>query len=138
MSKEVIDLTDLPSDDEDDGVRDEVGTEEGDEGSDAGAIDEAGFTQLLLAIDTTPEARLRSVLATLVESDHAVQLALFEELVTVQSERRKHKRSHSLTVVPRYVICANCEEDFDVGEEREEDECVYHHGKYSGYNLFTF
>lgn len=128
MSSEVIDLTDLPSDDEDDTLEGEASIGEGEEDEDAGAIDEAAFSQLLLAIETTPETRLRTVLAKLVESDHAVQLALFEELVTIQSERRKHKRSHSLTVVPRYVICANCDEDFDVGEEHEEDECVYHHG----------
>lgn len=128
MSNEVIDLTDILSDDEDDTIEGGASIKEGEEDEDAGTIDEAAFTQLLLAIESTPETRLRTVLAKLVESDHAVQLALFEELVTIQSERRKHKRSHSLTVVPRYVICANCDEDFDVGQEREEDECVYHPG----------
>ncbi|KAI0649310.1 hypothetical protein C8Q79DRAFT_506303 [Trametes meyenii] len=31
-------------------------------------------------------------------------------------------------MVPRWVVCANCDEEFDAGSERDPEECCYHTG----------
>jgi hypothetical protein len=83
-------------------------------------VDDVSLTQLHIAITTVPEARLREVVAKLVDSDHAVQQAMLEELVTVKKRTR--------AAAPRYEICFNCREEFDASEDREEHECCYHPG----------
>jgi hypothetical protein len=101
MSDDVIDLT-LSSDHEED-------------------VDDVSVAQLHVAITTVPEARLRQVVAKLVDSDRAVRRAMLKEFATVKKPKR--------VVVPRYETCASCREVFDVNEDREEDECSYHPGK---------
>lgn len=101
MSDDVIDLT-LSSDHEED-------------------VDDVSLTQLHVAISTVPEARLRQIVAKLVDSDIAVRRAMLKELVMVKKQTR--------VVVPRYETCVSCREVFDANEDREEDECCYHPGK---------
>lgn len=86
------------------------------------AIDDVSVTQLHIAIATVPEIRLREVVAKLVDEDRTIQRAVFAQLVTATRQTR--------AVVPRYEICANCGDEFDVSDDREEDECTYHPGEY--------
>lgn len=84
-------------------------------------IDDISVTQLHVAIATVPEIRLREVVTKLVDENRTVQRAVFAQLVTFSKQTR--------AVVPRYEICINCEEEFDVSDNREEDECTYHPGE---------
>lgn len=130
-TNEVIDLTLLSSDEEDEvetEVHNEIEYEE--EDSDTVApIDDESLAQLLAAIETVSEARLRSILANLIDTNDAVQRALFNELVIVPAQHQEQKRRRAEPVVSRYVACANCDEEFDIGQEREEGECRYHPGQ---------
>ncbi|KAF7977062.1 hypothetical protein HWV62_4848 [Athelia sp. TMB] len=138
MSNEVIDLTDLPSDEEEDTTEDGAGFEQENEDEDSEpGVDDASYAQLIMAIETAPEARLRTILAKLVESSHTMQHVLFDELVTVPSEHRDNKRPRYELLAPRYEICAKCDEEFDVGEEREEGECMFHTGQPSRHSYMN-
>jgi len=91
-----------------------------DEGEPAVLVDDVSRTHLLAAIDTVPELRLRHVITKLVNEDPAVERALLRELVTVKKRTR--------AMMPRWEICQNCEEEFDVSEARDDEECTYHTG----------
>ncbi|KAF6765904.1 hypothetical protein DFP72DRAFT_704 [Ephemerocybe angulata] len=124
QASEVIDLTALS--DSSDGERDGRDDDEGDseDGSDVSEVEihlnEETRGQLCKAIATVSEARLRHVLENLIRTDQAVEIALTREFVTVRRETRH--------VVPRWEQCVNCDEEYDVNREREEDECQYHPG----------
>jgi hypothetical protein len=77
-------------------------------------------TQLQDAIASVSETRLRAIIAKLALSNPAIENALIPELVAT-----KPKRKHA---VSRWEMCAHCDEEFDVSEERDEEECVYHSG----------
>jgi len=80
-------------------------------------------TQLQTAIDTVSETRLRHLLHALVESDVNIEAALTRELVTMKRGTQN--------IVPRWEKCMNCDEEFDTNTYREEDECVFHPGKFN-------
>lgn len=107
MAESVIDLTLDDSSDEEDPVVD---------------VDEASRTQLRTAIDTVPESRLRQIMRKLVDADLEIERAVLMELVTV------NKRSRA--VMTRWEVCANCEEEFDLSEARDNEECIYHTGSF--------
>ncbi|TFK35575.1 hypothetical protein BDQ12DRAFT_687994 [Crucibulum laeve] len=123
---EVIDLT---------GLSDSSGGEERDErdeedfGSESGSdVSEVEITlnsetreQLRTALSTVSEGRLRQVLQDLIQEDQAVEIALTRELVTLRRQTR--------SVVPRWEMCGNCEEEYDINTRREEDECSFHPGE---------
>lgn len=110
----------------------------------------AARQQLYKAIETCPEDRLRDILANMVADDAVSTRTLFENLVAVNPPRlpalevqQPHPDARPAPVVgqapiavhvpapnivPRWATCARCGEDFDVAEEQEEDECVYHPG----------
>lgn len=96
--------------------------ESSNEGEPAVHVNAASKSQLHIAIDTVPESRLRYVLKILVDKDPAVERAVLKELVTVK------KRTN--VVMPRWEICANCEEEFDVSQRRDDEECMYHSGMF--------
>lgn len=107
---EVIDLTDLPSEpDEDDNHT-------------AGIPLEEIRPTLLDAIQTVPAQRLRELVTNLVLTLPEVEEALTNELVVIRKRTRD--------VASRWEICRNCEEEFDVGTRRTEGECRYHPGAY--------
>ena len=107
MPEEIIDLT---LDDSSDELEEEPGVH----------VDYVPRTLLHDAIDTVPESRLRQIIKNLVDEDPAVERAVLEELVTVKKRTRE--------IISRWEICANCEEEFDVSEPRDDEECTYHTG----------
>ncbi|KAH6917113.1 hypothetical protein BKA70DRAFT_1417888 [Coprinopsis sp. MPI-PUGE-AT-0042] len=114
---EVIDLTGLSSgseeedlDDNDDGSESEVEIQ----------LNAETREQLRQAISTVSETRLRQVLANLLETDQAVEIALAREFITVQRETQK--------VIVRWYRCIQCDEEFDGNTLREDDECAFHPG----------
>lgn len=117
---EVIDLTDLPSDLEEDEPSSPRYSDEQDEGS---IPREETRPQLLDAIQTVPEQRLRQLVTSLVYTLPAAEQALTDELVVV------HKRTRE--VASRWEVCCNCDEEFDVGTKRRQGECQYHPGPLS-------
>jgi len=125
---EVIDLTLSDSENDSGDSDDSQSSSSGDDsGSDAGVVEveihlgDESRAQLQSAIASVSATRLREVLKGLVETDQAVEIALTRELVTVQ---RGTKR-----VVPRWEVCANCAEEYEVNEGREDDECAFHPGE---------
>lgn len=100
-----------------------------DEGELATCIDDTSRAQLKLAVDNTPESRLRHVIKRLIDSNPAVEVALTEELVTVKKRSRE--------VVIRWVICTNCDEEFDASTVRIDEECTYHEGAQIKLRIYT-
>jgi len=88
--------------------------------------------QLYRAIKTCPEDTLRDVLANMVADDAVSTHALFENLVAVVPHPRPRAAQGHVggapEMTPRWATCLRCGEDFDMAEEREEDECMYHPG----------
>ncbi|KAJ7039694.1 hypothetical protein C8F04DRAFT_949746 [Mycena alexandri] len=82
--------------------------------------DAASRAQLHAAIYTVPEARLRDVLADLVDRAPAVYQALARELITANPATR--------VVIPRWETCASCGETYDVNADDGEEECIFHPG----------
>ncbi|KAJ7690107.1 hypothetical protein B0H17DRAFT_936479 [Mycena rosella] len=82
--------------------------------------DEASRAQLQAAIYALPEARLRHVVAGLVDTVPAVYRVLARELVGVSPVAR--------VVVPRWETCANCGETYDLHADANE-ECTFHPGR---------
>lgn len=124
---EVIDLTELTESSE--GEEEEEDEEDSNDGASESAseqsvaqipVDQKSRAQLLTAISTVNEQRLRQVLAGLIGTVPAVEMALTKELVTLKRKTQE--------VVPRWEICCKCEGEFDVNTEREEDECSFHPG----------
>lgn len=125
---EVIDLTELTESSEDENGSDSGGSSaygtrslSGEESVVEIPIDDVSRAQLHAAISTVSEVRLRQVLAGLINTTPAVEEALMREFVTVKRKTRD--------VVPRWETCLNCDEEYDVDEERTETECVFHPGK---------
>ena len=76
--------------------------------------------QLLTAIATVSETRLRQLLNELIETDVTIEAALTRELVTVKRGTRN--------VVPRWETCSVCDEEYDTNTIREDTECIFHPG----------
>ncbi|KII89662.1 hypothetical protein PLICRDRAFT_158759 [Plicaturopsis crispa FD-325 SS-3] len=91
-------------------------------------MDDISRTQLHVAIATVPETRLREIVAKLVDTIPAVGNAFLKELVTKRAHTEL-RAGCSRSPVPRWEICANCEEEYDMSVEREDDECCYHPGQ---------
>ncbi|KAF9468177.1 hypothetical protein BDZ94DRAFT_1247374 [Collybia nuda] len=122
---EVIDLTGLTESSEGSNEEDNSSDHSSSQGSSSiyeggVAVNESSRAQLHDAISTVSEGRLRQILKSLVETIPAVEIALMGELVARKRKTRE--------VVPRWETCANCDQDFDVHEEREDDECIFHPG----------
>jgi 2-polyprenyl-6-methoxyphenol hydroxylase-like FAD-dependent oxidoreductase len=116
---EVIDLTGLSS-----GSEAEDDDDDDDEGSESEVeiqLNAETREQLRRAILTVSETRLRHVLANLLETDQAVEIALAREFITVQRDTQK--------VIARWYRCVQCDIEFDGNTLREEDECAFHPGK---------
>lgn len=117
---EIIDLTGEATDSED--GKEQYGDEELDDTS-SDDLDEASRAQLRAAIYAIPEAHLRHVVASMVDTVPAVYRALAKELLTVGPMAR--------VVIPRWETCANCGETYDVNADEGEEECTFHPGMYS-------
>lgn len=114
-----------------DGDRDEGGDDDGDDEEGEYVeipVDATARAKLRLAISSVSEAKLRQMILDLVDSVPAAEEALLRELITVQRDTR--------AVVARFETCANCDQEYDVGVENEEN-CCFHPGKYfHGCDLF--
>jgi hypothetical protein len=110
---EILDLTNLTdsSDDENGSESEEIPEPN---------LDDISLTQLKNAIASVSEQRLREAVSRLVVTIPAAGHALMRELFAVQNQTRK--------VVSRWETCANCGEEYDAGEPRDEEECTYHSG----------
>jgi hypothetical protein len=99
---EVIDLTNLPISDDEGGA---VSREE-----------------LEDTVDGMTESRLRKIVIMLADRIPAFRSALVKEAMVVSGKKRK--------AVPRWDVCANCKEEYDVSGKRDDEECCYHPGWY--------
>lgn len=119
------------------------------------ALDGASRTQLHVAIATAPEERVREAFAALVDSVPAVTERVFSMLVAVPPPAYPRQQAVAMAPlvaaprnvfpppvqappvarvvprVPRWQICANCEEEYDAGVVRQAGECTYHTGQLS-------
>ncbi|KZT73110.1 hypothetical protein DAEQUDRAFT_507068 [Daedalea quercina L-15889] len=99
-----------------------------------GQLSAAARQQMYKAIETCPEDRLRDVLANMVADDAVSTQTLFENLVAANppplpaAEPGVDDAEGAPEILPRWTTCKRCGETFDLAEEREEDECVYHPG----------
>jgi hypothetical protein len=121
---EVIDLTELSSDSEED-EDDHSGTEDASEVVSDGEeveliIDQHARAQLQRAILNASESRLRDLLSGLVNTMPAAERAVMAELLTVHRGTRE--------IMPRWETCAVCSEEFDVNAQLEDGECEFHPG----------
>ena len=112
-------------------------------------LNDASRTQLQVAIATVPEQRVREAFAALVDSVPAVTERVFRMLVAMQpvpvegeeeededddddeAEEEEHNAlgvHDRVVLVPRWQICAKCNEEFDAGTPRRRGECMYHPG----------
>jgi len=132
---EVIDLTDLGDSDSDEETYSQRSVT---------PLDDLQNSQLQIAIATTPELRLREILAAAVLKDPEIGLALFKELVaprgrnlfdefsddgierTRPDDEQPHPQPQNL--VTRWQVCLNCNDDYDASTPRVMGECVYHPG----------
>ncbi|KAI0661533.1 hypothetical protein C8Q70DRAFT_910343 [Cubamyces menziesii] len=95
-------------------------------------LDDASRTQLHVAIATTSEERVREAFAALVDSLPAVTERVFQMLVATRSARGK------VVMMTRWLVCANCREEYDAGTERQPGECSYHSGELeANYDAFV-
>lgn len=108
------------------------------------ALNDASRTQFQVAIATAPDERVRQAFSALVDSIPAVSERVFRMLVAVkrhadsaededdeeegQGEEDDSARRQKVAIVPRWWICANCDEEFDAGEGRQRGECLFHPG----------
>lgn len=120
LDVEVIDLTGLSSGSEEEDL-DDNDNDEGSESEVEIQLNSETREQLRRAILTVSETRLRHVLANLLETDQAVEIALAREFITVQRGTQK--------VVSRWYRCVQCDTEFDGNTLREEDECAFHPGQ---------
>ncbi|KAJ7220197.1 hypothetical protein GGX14DRAFT_493576 [Mycena pura] len=81
--------------------------------------DAASRAQLHAAVNALPEARLRQMVLDLADTVPAVYHALARGLLTVGSTSR---------VIPRWEMCANCGETYDVYDDANEL-CLFHPGE---------
>jgi hypothetical protein len=130
MPQEVIDLTasDHSGEDESETVDSLQYALNGKHGLQAGAdheeyevhLDNAARAQLQTAIAVCPIGRLREVVVRLALANPAVEAAFAQELLAIPHGAPQ--------VVPRYVMCVHCEEEYDEREARVMGECVFHPG----------
>lgn len=114
MSAEVIDLTAVSDDSEHD-TDDETSEEVGE------AFQVSDSTvRLLTAVGHVPEARLRQILIKVIQEDPSFEKALLKEFFVEKKRTRE--------VVERWEVCANCKEEYDAGEDRDDEECAFHPG----------
>jgi len=143
---EVIDLTGL-SDSSSDDDRQHDGSDDDEDGDDRSStssgfeitLDETARARLHDAISTVSEERLRRVVHALANTVPAAEEALIQELITLKRKARDEdgdeeapngngNRVPAGVVVPRWEMCGNCGEEFDVGDVRGNEECVFHPG----------
>ena len=145
---EVIDLTglsDSSSSDLGDGDRhrDRSDEDEDDRSSTSSGfeitLDETTRARLHDAISTVSEERLRGVVHALANTVPAAEEALIRELITLKRKVRDEDGDEenpngngvpAAVVVPRWETCGNCGEEFDVGDVKRDEECVFHPGAY--------
>ncbi|KAJ6546346.1 hypothetical protein B0H10DRAFT_1852383 [Mycena sp. CBHHK59/15] len=124
LELEIIDLTGELTESSNGDQDEDIDVEEPFEGfADEGAP--VSPAQLRAAIFAWPAARLRTVLASLADTDPAVHRALARALVNVPHAAR-------VRVVPRWETCAHCGETFDADADPEdagEAACVFHPGE---------
>ncbi|KAG2348062.1 hypothetical protein BDR05DRAFT_996358 [Suillus weaverae] len=72
------------------------------------------------AVDGMTDARLRKIVIRLADRILAFRSALVKEAMVVSGKKRK--------AVPRWDVCANCKEEYDISGERNDEECCYHSG----------
>ncbi|KAF9532629.1 hypothetical protein CPB83DRAFT_631578 [Crepidotus variabilis] len=128
-TSEVIDLTALSDSDSDIEGRPAGRQYEDDNDSEAGSedsaieitLDEETRAQLLTAIATVSETRLRQIMRELIEIDITIEAALTKELVTVKRGTQN--------IVPRWETCAVCDDEYDTNTLRENTECIFHPGE---------
>jgi len=125
---EVIDLTGLSDSSEEEEEENESGDEEESGGRSSSEdedvevpVDGISRARLHEAIARVSEERLRQILVHLVDTFPAVEDVLTRELVTLKRKTQD--------VVPRWETCSNCDEEFDMGTRREEEECSFHPGE---------
>ncbi|KAF8879310.1 hypothetical protein CPB84DRAFT_1852126 [Gymnopilus junonius] len=126
---EVIDLTGLSDSSESEGDHEvdeidgneELSDVESDDSEIEITLNENTRSQLQKAIATVSESRLRELLSILVESEITIEAALTRELVTLKRGTQD--------IVPRWEMCANCEEEYDTNTFREDGECIFHRGR---------
>ncbi|EIW57355.1 uncharacterized protein TRAVEDRAFT_65224 [Trametes versicolor FP-101664 SS1] len=117
-------------------------------------LDGASRAQLHVAIATAPEERVREAFAALIDSVPAVTERVFSMLVAVPPPAYPPPQqagemvppaappwnvypppvqappvARAALLVPRWQICANCEEEYDAGAVRQAGECNYHTGR---------
>jgi hypothetical protein len=98
-----------------------------DPSSSSSKVSATAKAQLQVAIANVDEARLRTIVAKLVQALPPAENALLAELVTTKPKRKNAERDSE--VVSRWEVCSNCREEFDMSKERDEEECLYHSGK---------
>jgi hypothetical protein len=114
-SHEVIDLTALTESSEDE----DASESSSDDGGHL-PVNDVSRVQLHSAISTVSEARLREVVAELVDKIPAVEHAMTREFVTLKRRTRE--------IIPRWESCINCDEEFEVNATGDDDECCFHPG----------
>ncbi|KXN84879.1 hypothetical protein AN958_12009 [Leucoagaricus sp. SymC.cos] len=120
---EVIDLTTISessSEDEDAAANGSLQDDESDMSEVEIHLNEETRTRLKNVINTVSATRLRDALVGLIDREQAIEIALTREFITLNRE------THA--IVPRWEMCQNCHEDYDVNTERQDDECEFHPG----------
>ncbi|KAF7312035.1 hypothetical protein MIND_00215600 [Mycena indigotica] len=79
--------------------------------------------QLNAAISSAPVARLQLILIRLAKKNPAVRKALTKELLTISGPPTAPVR-----VIPRWEICENCGNSYDVNVAEDNEDCVFHPG----------
>ncbi|KAG0702468.1 hypothetical protein DFH29DRAFT_851502 [Suillus ampliporus] len=77
--------------------------------------------ELRNAVNGMSEARLRKIVIRLADEIPVFQNALVKEAMVVNGKKRK--------AIPRWERCVNCKEEYDVSDERDDEECCYHPGE---------
>ncbi|EJT98217.1 hypothetical protein DACRYDRAFT_58119 [Dacryopinax primogenitus] len=81
-------------------------------------------SQLQEAIKTVSEKQLREFVAELARKEPAAERELVKMLLVPRSKRKRADEVQS-----RWMACANCRVEYDVGEDRKAGECQYHPGE---------
>ena len=125
------DVISISSGSEDDGPGEVSRSDGGGEDTSARALDDHSRTQLHVAIATAPEHRVREAFAALADSVPEIPERVFRMLVASRLQHADAARApHAgrTVLVPRWMICENCKEEYDAGTERKHGECRYHSG----------
>ncbi|KAI1797301.1 hypothetical protein LXA43DRAFT_851811, partial [Ganoderma leucocontextum] len=90
-------------------------------------LDPESREQLLLAIDRTPENRLRRAFEALASSVDDIPEGIFRMLAS-RAPAASGPSTRALPAGTRWDICANCRAEYDATRERLHGECEYHSG----------